>query len=157
MLRFLFLFSCLSLLAGCKPASDPTIRFYYVHDSHDRDHNPDTVECKTPFHHGEGDSLFFKKEIVFNRMRHELRRYSNIHQCGMDGGHVCYELDSLGIIFGSVITWGNTIKQISSSDSLNDIIDFAMIKALEINEIDLSYYHYEKTQRNRPVLDFSKE
>lgn len=83
------------------------------------------------------DSLFFEKDIVLDDVVHKLRKYSNGHKAPTDGDYTFYELDSLGIVFSTQISWGSYKRLYTNNDSINRIIDFSLLNIIQMNEYDI--------------------
>lgn len=143
----LFLYSCHN-----KNIEVTSFDFYYFSSSGasiNREH--DTSLIKKFKFHAKGDSLFIKYEFVLDGKKHELRRYSNMHNSRIDATHFSFELDDFGVIYSSSFTFQNQTRLICSNDSINRIITYALGEALFNSELAYTGLY----ESNRPVKTIS--
>lgn len=114
--------------------SQKKIQYFWVRSYFSGKAINDTVKFEERTTHIKNDSLYGVSYFMFNGYRHELRRYSNFHNSAMDNETVIFELDSLGIIFKSNISWRTKQRLCSNSDSMNRIFDQAISEALFLSE-----------------------
>jgi len=133
----LYLISLFIILYSCNSVSDVyEVKFYRLSYYTEKGENKLLkIEVKEFDFHNIKDSLIFKKEILIDKQYHELRKYSNSSYSPMDGERITYELDSIGIIFSSSLSWNSLMKFKTSSDSINNIINRAMDFALIYSEL----------------------
>jgi len=127
-------------------------KFYYVSTSGaSLNREFDTSLVSQLEFHSKKDSLFATYSFVLDGRVHELRRYSNMHNSSVDGMHFSYELDSLGVIYSSSFTFQNQMRLISSSDSLNRILVYALGESLFISELNYTGLY----ENHRPLKSVS--
>lgn len=86
------------------------------------------------------DSLCYTQAIVLNGINHELRKYSNADKAPMDGDYTFYELDNLGIIYSTQLSWQSYKRICTNNDSINQLIDVALLNCIAINEHEIGRY-----------------
>jgi hypothetical protein len=146
----LVLFSC-SQEKKEKPAE---IRFHYMLNNHDsRRISLDTVTIGNLKHHDSRDSLLEQFKFKTNNERHLISLFSNEHYAAMDGGHLIFELDTLGIIYLCSTTWFSNMRLKSNNDSINELIDIAIENCLlrVANRVD---YDRPSAEKLNKVIQF---
>jgi len=86
------------------------------------------------------DTLIAKEVFVFNNKSHIIRKYTSDNHAAIDGGALCFELDSLGIIFSKSTTWNSYTRLHSTNYSIENILNTA-IEIIILND-NLSCYDY---------------
>lgn len=133
------------------------VEFYYIRCFSDirKGFKIDTIPTKGKDIIGTlSDSLFLSREITIYGNSHTLKKYSNVHHAPVDGEYTYYELDSLGVIFYTLITWESYGRLYSNNDSINKIIDLALLKALSEDEYKFRNHFINDSTRQESILDF---
>jgi hypothetical protein len=143
-ISLLFYFSCSNI------EKKEAVKYFYVITSGASElRKKDTIEINKFSFHFKNDSLFNIYSFELDGVNHELRHFSNMNNNSVDGGHFCYELDNLGVIFSSSFTFENKKRLISSNDSINRIICFGLSEALFHSE---EGYYYLFVQNIKPKV-----
>ena len=97
-----------------------TLLFYYRYTNGE---TRDSVTITQISKHKMPDTLISEQSFEFKGNPHFIRMYTDDNHAPHDGGHLVYELDSLGIIYGRGTTWRSYTMLQSNNDSINALIN----------------------------------
>ena len=123
--------------------------FYLVTYTKNGDFKTEIDTVNKALKHDVRDTLLFSKVFQINNKYHEIRKYTNMNYCPVDGEIVLYEVDSIGVFYSCELSW-NTFKKLkSSNDSLNEIIDLGLQNIIRFND---QKYLNQTFESNRVVV-----
>ena len=88
----------------------------------------DTIEINKPlFHNSKEDSLISFTCFFYKNKNHFIRMYSNEEKSLVDdAGHIIYELDTIGIIYGQSTAWHSYSRLYCNNETKKQLIDIAL-------------------------------
>lgn len=120
---------------SCKNTKHEDVIFQYKYFGHFGGNYKCNVEIiEHPLWHSISDSIVLMTQFELNGTGHQIRTFNNYSSSHSDNERFLIELDNLGVIFKSNLTWNSYVKMISDNDSINEIIDMAINLILINNE-----------------------
>ena len=130
-----------ALLFACdRPAPPvPAALTYYRTTDRGRGSKDHTEALPTLAKHTLRDSITGHASFNFQGVEHEVTGWTDDHYAPTDGGSFWLDLDSLGEIFGRSTTWPGFSVVHTNSDSVNQLISFALAAASRPSPFGVGY------------------
>lgn len=107
--------------------------FYYIRAYQKHTSNiVDTIRVNHFLFHQNADTLIDVDSFYFDGSTHQFRIYKNKNQ-SQDGGYILYELDTLGIVFYSSLSWISSKRMMTTNKNLNSLLEFTFFRILHDN------------------------